>query len=61
MIISVYHVISSEDHVIIDLMPQSIPIDGEILHMGSDQGLPSAADPRATDHHRSDIVYTMGR
>ena len=52
--------IISEDHVITNFIPQSIPIDGEVLHMGSVQGLSSTAGAHSTDNHRSDIVHTMG-
>ena len=52
--------IISEDHVITNFIPQSIPIDGEVLHMGSVQGLPGTAGAHSTDNHRSDIVHTMG-
>ena len=45
---------------ITNLIPQSIPIDGEVLHMGSVQGLPGTAGAHSTDNHRSDIVHTMG-
>ena len=45
---------------ITNLISQSIPIDGEVLHMGSVQGLPGTAGAHSTDNHRSDFVHTMG-
>ena len=52
--------IFSEDHVIIDVIPQSITADIEVLHMGSVEGLPHTGGTDTTNYQWVDILHTVG-
>ena len=44
---------------IIDVMPQSITADIEVLHMGSVEGLPRTGSTDAIDHRWVDTLHTV--